>query len=286
MAGPANRSRDHADTRRSLAGAGQANPACMQIHTAVVAAAALACLSPSARAQTVVVTHATVVDGTCAPARQADVRIVNRKIDVVGPGPPNVPADRVIDAHGLTLAPGFIDSHSHHDRGIFDHRDALAAVSQGITTIVVGQDGDSELPLARFLARLERVPAAVNIASYVGHGTVRRRVMGGDYRRAASDGEVARMKQLVREEMASGALGLSTGLEYDPGIFSSPAEVLELSQAAAVAGGRYISHMRSEDRQFWAALDELLTIGRIAKLPVQVSHMKLAMRGLWGQGDT
>src|SRR5207248_4446769 len=108
---------------------------------------------------------------------------------------------------------------------------------------------------------------------------------GDDFRRVATDSEVARMRELVAEEMSAGALGLSTGLEYDPGIFSAPAEVLELAKVAGAMGGRYISHMRSEDRDFWQALDELITIGRVAKMPVQVSHMKLAMRALWGQGD-
>jgi N-acyl-D-amino-acid deacylase len=258
----------------------------MRLRILVVAGAALAWCVPCARAQTVVITNAIVVDGTGAPARQADVRIVDGKIDAIGPRRASAPAERAIDAHGLALAPGFIDTHSHHDRGIFDHRDALAAVSQGITTIVAGQDGESELPLGAFFARVEREPPAINIASYAGHGTLRRRVMGDDYKRPASDSEVDRMKRLLREEMAAGALGLSTGLEYDPGIFSKPDEVLELSRVAAESGGRYISHMRSEDRQFWPALDELITIGRVAKMPVQVSHMKLAMRGLWGQGDT
>ena len=257
----------------------------MKIRALVLAGAALACLAPSAFAQTVLITNAMVIDGTGAPARQAEVRIVDGKIDSIGSSGSIDPRDHVIDARGLTLAPGFIDTHSHHDRGIFDHRDALAAVSQGVTTIVVGQDGGSELPLASFFARLDAQPAAVNIASYAGHGTLRRHVMGDDYKRVASDSEVARMKELLREEMAAGALGLSTGLEYDPGIFSAKEEVLDLAKVAAAAGGRYISHMRSEDRQFWPALDELLTIGRTTRMPVQVSHMKLAMRALWGQGD-
>jgi N-acyl-D-amino-acid deacylase len=257
----------------------------MQIRTLVLAGGLLASLAPSGFAQAVVITNAIVVDGTGAPARQADVRIVDGKIDSIGRSGRIPPGNRVVDAHGLTLAPGFIDTHSHHDRGIFDHRDALAAVSQGVTTIVVGQDGGSELPLASFFARLDAQPAAVNIASYAGHGTLRRQVMGDDYKRVASESEVDRMKELLREEMAAGALGLSTGLEYDPGIFSAEEEVLDLAKVAVAAGGRYISHMRSEDRQFWPALDELLTIGRTAKMPVQVSHMKLAMRALWGQGD-
>lgn len=257
----------------------------MHMRAFLLAVASLTLLARSTVAQTIVITNAVVLDGTGAPARQADVRIVDGKIESVGPHRPPGAGDRAIDAHGLTLAPGFIDTHSHHDRGLFDHRDALALVSQGVTTIVVGQDGGSNLPLAAFLERLGSSPAAVNVASFVGHGTVRRRVMGDDYRRPVSDGELERMKALLREEMAAGALGLSTGLEYDPGIFSAASEVVELAKVAAAAGGRYTSHIRSEDRQFWPALDELLTIGRGARMPVQVSHMKLAMRGLWGQGD-
>src|SRR5437867_91588 len=241
---------------------------------------------PAALAQSpaTLLVNANVIDGTGAPARAAEVRIVSGRIDATGHWTRN-PADHVIDAHGLTLAPGFIDTHSHHDRGLLDHRDALGALSQGITTIVVGQDGGSRFPLSTFFARLDSQPPTMNVASYVGHGTIRQRVMGDDFKRAATDSEVARMRQLVTEEMSAGALGLSTGLEYDPGIFSAPSEVLELAKVAGSLGGRYISHMRSEDRDFWQALDELITIGRVAKMPVQVSHMKLAMRALWGQGD-
>ena len=252
----------------------------------VVILAALAFVSSTAlgQSQATLIVNARVIDGTGAPARAAEVRIVDGRVNAIGHWTRN-PNDRVIDAHGLILAPGFIDTHSHHDRGLFDHRDALAALSQGITTIVVGQDGESRFPLAQFFTRLDSNAAAVNVASYVGHGSIRRRVMGDDFQRVATDSEVARMRELVREEMSAGALGLSTGLEYDPGIYSSPAEVLELAKVAGAAGGRYISHMRSEDRNFWQALDELINIGRVAKMPVQVSHMKLAMRALWGQGD-
>jgi N-acyl-D-amino-acid deacylase len=252
----------------------------------VGAIAAVAVAGPSALAQDVLITNAIVVDGTGTPVRAADVRLVNGRIDAIGPPGTIGRGTRVVDAHGLTLAPGFIDTHSHHDRGIFDHREALAAVSQGVTTIVVGQDGESALPLREFFSRLDSQPAAVNIASYAGHGTLRRRVMGDDYRRPASEDEVRRMADLLVEEMAAGALGLSTGLEYDPGIYSAPGEVLTLAKTAGAAGGRYISHIRSEDREFWPALDELLAIGRSTGMPVQITHLKLAMRSLWGQGDT
>jgi N-acyl-D-amino-acid deacylase len=225
---------------------------------------------------------ATVIDGTGAPARVADVRIVGDRIAAVGALPPTA-GERVIDAGGLVLAPGFIDTHSHYDRGAFEHRDALAAVSQGITTAVVGQDGSSPEPsIAAFLARLDREPAAINFATYTGHGSARLTAMGQDYKRVATSAERARMAEIVRADMAAGALGLSTGLEYDPGIYSDRAEVQELARVAAAAGGRYISHVRSEDRAFWPAVDELIAIGRATGAPVQLSHAKLAMRSLWG----
>ena len=251
----------------------------------VIVMLAVALASAGAQQQATLIANARVIDGTGAPARPADVRIANGRILAVG-RLTRGSADRVVDARGLTLAPGFIDTHSHHDRGLLQHLDALAAVSQGVTTIVVGQDGESHFPLASWFARLDSTPPAINVASYVGHGTIRSRVMGDDYQRVASDSEVDRMRQLLREEMTAGALGLSTGLEYDPGIYSSRSEVLELAKVAGSLGGRYISHMRSEDRNFWPALDELLTIGRVAHMPVQVSHMKLAMRALWGEGDS
>jgi N-acyl-D-amino-acid deacylase len=191
----------------------------------------------------------------------------------------------VIDASGFTLVPGFIDPHSHGDDELFEHRDALAAVSQGITTIVVGQDGGSPFPLAGFFQDLETTPVAVNVASYAGHGTLRAKVMGEDFRRAANDEEIEKMRQLLIEEMKAGALGLGTGLEYDPGIYSERSEVVTLAREAASWGGRYISHLRSEDRYYWDAVDEILTIGREAQLPVQISHTKLAMQNLWGQAD-
>lgn len=244
-------------------------------------ATVVAAWQPPSAPPTTLIRQALVIDGGGGPPRRGDVRVSGDRIVAVGQLAPDV-GERVVDAHGLTLSPGFIDTHSHHDRGLDAARDALAMVSQGVTTIVVGQDGGGS---AELLARLESQPVSVNVASYAGHGTIRSRVMGQDFARHATPDEIERMKPLVKAEMDAGALGVSTGLEYDPGIYSAPEEVLALAKVAGDAGGRYISHIRSEDRWFWAALDELITIGRVKRMPVQVSHIKLGMHDLWGQAE-
>lgn len=250
----------------------------------VLATGSTVAIVQTPRPTSTLIVNATVLDGTGSPPTHGFVRIAAGKITDVGDLKP-APGDALVDAAGLTLAPGFIDTHSHHDRGLFDAPDLLAAVSQGITTIVVGQDGSSAVPLPEFFGRLEKQPAAVNVASYVGHGTLRRQVLGADFKRRATADEIARMGALLREEMRAGALGLSTGLEYDPGIYSDPEEVMALAKVAASMRGRYISHIRSEDRKLFEAVDEVIRIGREARLPVQISHVKLAMRGLWGQAE-
>jgi len=231
------------------------------------------------------ITNANVIDGSGSPARRASVRVEGDRIAAVGELAARS-GETVIDAHGLTLAPGFIDTHSHADDDLFEHPEALAVVSQGITTIIGGQDGGSPIPLARYLDSLQKSPGAVNVGMYVGHGSIRDSVMGEDFKRVATPAEVDRMKAMLASEMQAGAIGLSSGLEYDPGIYSDPSEVIALAKVAASFGGRYISHIRSEDYAFWKAIDEIITIGREAKLPVQISHTKLAMRDLWGHADS
>jgi N-acyl-D-amino-acid deacylase len=254
----------------------------------IVTAIATACArspAPAPARPGALITNATVIDGSGSPARRASVRVEGDRIAAVGELTARS-GEAVIDAHGLTLAPGFIDTHSHADDDLFDHPDALAVVSQGITTIIGGQDGGSPIPLARYLERLEKSPGAVNVGMYVGHGSIRDSVMGEDFKRVATPAEVERMKAMLASEMQAGAIGLSSGLEYDPGIYSDPSEVIALAKVAASFGGRYISHIRSEDYAFWKAIDEIITIGREAKLPVQISHTKLAMRDLWGHADS
>jgi N-acyl-D-amino-acid deacylase len=245
-------------------------------------AAALAGCAPEPVSTTLIV-NASIVDGTGSPARAGAVRIDGDRIVEVGDLEPKR-GEQVVDAGGHVLAPGFIDVHSHHEDGLFEMRDATPVVSQGITTIVAGQDGSMTYPVRELFERMEATPVAVNVATYVGHGTLRTGAMGkDDYRRHATPEEVERMRQGVADGMAAGALGLATGLEYDPGIYSATEEVVTLAQEAAKTGGRYISHVRSEDREFWAAIDEIVHIGREAKIPVEVTHMKLAMKDWWGQ---
>jgi len=228
------------------------------------------------------IANVVVIDGSGAPRQAGAVRIDGGRIADVGALEP-LPGEAVIDGGGRVLAPGFIDTHSHADDELFEMPGALAAVSQGITTVVIGQDGGSPFPLADFRDRLAASPAAVNVAAYSGHNTLRDRVLGGDFRRAATETEVFEMSELLRADLAAGALGLAAGLEYDPGIYSETGEVVALARVAAAAGGRYISHVRSEDRWLEQAIDEIIGIGRAAGIPVQISHIKLAMTPLWGR---
>ncbi len=229
-----------------------------------------------------VIKNATIVDGTGAPGFIGDVQIRGNKIVAVGTIETS-DKDTIINGSGLILAPGFIDTHSHHDIGLDEHPDAIAAISQGITTIVAGNDGSSGHSMAELKQMLANHPPTLNVASYTGHGTIRAQVMGGDYKREATAAEVTEMERLLIDDLRNGSLGLSTGLEYDPGIYSNTEEVISLAKVTATEGGRYISHMRSEDRDFHTALEELIQIGREADLPVQISHFKLAAVDLWGQ---
>lgn len=243
-------------------------------------------LKPESSLETTrLIKNALIIDGSGAAGYPGDVRFNQDGIIAIGKLEA-IPSDEVTFANGMVVAPGFIDTHSHHDIGLDDTPQAVAAVSQGITTIVVGNDGSSNFPLAGFKQKLEMNPPAINVASYTGHGSIRSEVMGVDYKRESYPLEINEMKDLLNKDLEDGSLGLASGLEYDPGIYSNTAEVIELAKTAAAANGRYISHMRSEDRAFHEAVEELIMIGREAKLPVQISHMKLAALSIWGQaGD-
>lgn len=244
----------------------------------------VSCSTDSIETAGTVIVNARVIDGSGGTSREVNVRVIGDRITAVGEFEPSE-TDIIVDANGLVLAPGFIDTHSHHEDGLLEMPGALAVVNQGVTTIVGGQDGGHAYPLTEFFARLETTPVAINVASYAGHGTLRRRVMGDDYRRIATSDEVARMMALLHSEMEAGALGISVGLEYDPGSFASTDELVDLARVAAAHGGIYASHVRNEDQYFWDAIDETITIGREARIPVRVTHIKLAMSRWWGMAE-
>lgn len=230
--------------------------------------------------QTQLITNIQLIDGTGAPAQKAALRIVDDRIKDIGALTP-FKNETVIDGKGYTLAPGFIDSHSHHERGLKEDPSGIAATSQGITTIVIGQDGES-YPADTLKAQVKRHPVSINMATYTGHASLREKAMKGSLLRPADSIEVAAMKQLLTADIKKGSLGLSTGLEYEEGFYSTRDEVIELAKATAAAGGRYISHIRSEDVNIGSSIEEIINIGREAKLPVQISHFKIALRSKWG----
>lgn len=232
--------------------------------------------------ETHLITNANLIDGTGIAARRASVRLKDNKIWEMG-DLPAFPNETVTDANGLTLAPGFIDAHSHHFGGLDTRPGADALVSQGITTIVVGQDGGS-IPIDTIQSRMNKHPVAVNVATYTGHSTLRSKAMGAkSLYRTAKPEEIEKMKVELKAEMSKGSLGLATGLEYESAFFSNRDEVLQLAKVAAETNGRYISHIRSEDVGLEEALDEIIDIGRQARMPVQVSHIKIAKRDQWGR---
>ena len=249
------------------------------------------CGNKPANVSSTLIINAVVFDGTGADGYEGSVRIEGDRIVAAG----DIAAlhgETIIDATGLALAPGFIDTHSHHDRNMGEYRHMPGVLSQGVTTIVRGADGfsgtDDEFGFVRqseFNRTFAATPAAVNVASYSPHNSIRYQVMGTDSRREATPDEVAAMASLVEADMRNGAVGLATGLEYEPGIFSATQEVIELAKVAAKYGGGYMSHVRDEDDLFMDAVDEVIRIGREAGLPVHISHIKLADRTFWGTTD-
>ncbi len=230
--------------------------------------------------QTQLIKNIQLLDGTGLPARKAAVRITGNRISDIG----DLVAfknETVTDGKGLVLAPGFIDSHSHHERGLDKDPTAIAALNQGITTIVIGQDGAS-WPVDTLKERFKKRPVSINIATYTGQASLREKVMKGTVLRAADSAEIDAMKKILVADIENGSLGLSTGLEYEEAFYSTREEVIALAKATAGAGGRYISHIRSEDVNLESSIEEIINIGREAKLPVQISHFKIAMRSKWG----
>jgi N-acyl-D-amino-acid deacylase len=274
------------------------------LRTATGAAAALAgapALHLRSRADAdIILRGGTVFDGSGAAGRELDVVITAGRISAVT----RRATDRAtveIDVRGRAVAPGFIDIHSHGDGSLWEDPRSESLIRQGITTIVVGQDGSSRAPRARgggaeddarhqfdafrdLWTALARVQPSVNVASMVGLGTVRDVVVGGDNRPATAD-ELARMEQFVRAALADGACGVSTGLEYTPGAFAPREELIALCKPLAGTGLPYATHMRNEDDHVLEAIDEAIAVARGANCALQISHLKTQGPRNWGKLD-
>jgi N-acyl-D-amino-acid deacylase len=231
------------------------------------------------------ITGGSVIDGTGAPARRADVAIKGDRIVAVSQQPlERTSAARVIDAAGKTVSPGFIDMHAHLDP-LLRLPLAESALRQGVTTGLGGPDGSSPLPLAPYLDSARSIGVGINVAFLVGHNDIRRAVMGMSDKAPTPD-ELARMKSLVAGAMRDGAFGLSTGLLYLPGTYSSLDEVVALARVAADSGGIYTSHLRKEGLGLLEGVAEALEIGKFARVPVVLTHHKAVGQLMWGKTVT
>jgi N-acyl-D-amino-acid deacylase len=251
----------------------------------------------------VLIRGARVVDGTGNPPAYRDVAIRAGAIAAIGPLPA-AKAKRIIDAKGKLVVPGFIDLHSHADRGLTSEdrrrRTAPNLISQGITTVLVNPDGGGPWPLAAQRAAMERLGVGPNVALMAGHGTIRGQVMKDDHRRAATTAEIASMRELVRQAMRDGAFGLSAGLEYVPAIWSTTDELVEVVKEIVPFSGAYIVHQRSEstDPRWYRpsadppgqpsmldAVNETITIGERTGATVVWSHAKAMGAHYWGSSQ-
>ncbi len=222
-----------------------------------------------------------VVDGTGNPWFVADVAIKNGRIVEIGKLDPKRAA-RVIDAKGLIVAPGFIDVHTHIEGGITEFPAAENFVRMGVTSVVTGNCGSSALNLNEWFSRLETLGISINVASLIGHNTVRRAGMNGDFDRPPTPEELQKMRELVAQAMRDGAVGLSTGLEYIPGTYGKTDEIVELAKTSAEFGGLYATHMRDEGEFVERSIRESIEIGEKANCLVEISHFKISSRKRWG----
>ncbi len=228
-----------------------------------------------------VITNARMVDGTGAPARAADVGVRDGRIVRIGRIAP-ADARQRLDATGLVLAPGFIDVHTHAD-DVAGKPLAENFIRMGVTSIVAGNCGTSALRIGEALERIQDTTIAVNFATLIGHNTVRGSVMGMTSRDPALP-EFKAMQVLVFKGMAEGAIGFSTGLQYLPGVYAKPNEIIELARVAGNEGGIYATHMRNEGTEVEASVAEAIRLTRRLDMPLEISHLKIDSPSRWGRG--
>lgn len=236
----------------------------------------------SIHAQTydVLITNGRIVDGTGNPWFYGDIAIRNGMIAAVGRVTGN--ATKVIDAKGMIVAPGFIDVHTHIEGNDLRVPTAPNFIMDGVTTVVTGNCGGSNTDIALYFRQLDSVRTSVNVATLIGHNSVRRKVMG-ESMRDPTPAEQQQMEAVVEQAMKDGAVGLSTGLIYIPGTYAKTPEVIGLAKAAAKHHGVYASHIRDEEDNVTEAVEEAINIGRQASMPVQISHFKVTYKPNWGR---
>ncbi len=270
----------------------------------LLAIAALSCQTSPEGPYDIIIQNAKIIDGTGNPWYQADIGIYRDRITAIGKLDSRL-AKRVIDAAGKVVAPGFIDMLGQSEYAILVDNRAMSKISQGVTTEINGE-GESAAPVNDrtlkelkpsldkynlsadwtdfngYFARVEKNKTAINLASYVGAAQVREYVIGFENREPTA-AEMDQMRQLVREAMQQGALGVSTALEYTPAMYAKTPELIELAKAAAEFGGIYVSHIRNEQEKIVEAVLEAADIGRAAKIPVEIWHLKTAEKPNWGK---
>jgi N-acyl-D-aspartate/D-glutamate deacylase len=257
----------------------------------VLIALAAAARLPAQLQVDVLIRGGTVLDGSGDAGRAADVGLRGDRIVFVGNAQQDgVQATRTIDATGLIVAPGFIDPHTHAEADLSgaDTRSNLPFLMQGVTTVITHNDGRSPPDLGKQFAEWTRTGIGTNVAGYVGHGSLRGRVVGNRAVRA-TPAQLDEMRALVAKAMDDGALGLSTGLFYTPGSYAETEEVIELARVAAEKGGIYDTHMRDESSYtigLLGSVNEVIRIGREARIPVHISHIKALGVDVWGMSDS
>lgn len=240
-------------------------------------------LSTPSLAVDLLIRNARVIDGTGSPWFLSDVAVTDGKISAMGRNL-DIEADRTIDAAGRVLTPGFVDVHTHVETsgrraGLSRNTRADNFLLDGVTTIITGNCGGSEIDVAGYADSLEGL--GINVATFIGHNTVRREVVGLDDR-APTAAEMDEMKAIVEKAMQDGAVGFSTGLLYVPGTYAETSEVVELASVAAAHGGVYATHIREQGAMLHESITEAITIGMEANMPVQISHLKVKGPSRWG----
>lgn len=245
------------------------------------------------RSADLLIVGGTVYSGAEEAPVQADIAISGERITYVGKTNPRIArkcnAAKVIDATGYVVCPGFIDPHDHVEPTLLDNDTKVNEpyLRMGVTTVIPGQCGGSQFPISKFFGKLEAQGIGTNVASFSGHNDIRRAVMGSEDR-FATDAEIEKMQELMRQEMADGSLGLSTGLYYVPGCFAEKREVVAIAKVIAADNGIYTTHVRNENKEHlgvYKSIEEALEIGREAGVPVNISHIKCLGKSVWHLSD-